>query len=398
LEVCCKNPHGKRKIIIMSNEFQENMPDTKARTKAEGAIDLVRNKSGIFVEAVRMTRMPMLVTDSTLPGNPIVFANEAFVQLCGYSVTEMLGQDPHFMNGKDTDEASIRKYEESISHGREEALEILQYHKDGTPFNAMLFSSVIKDDAGKVTNHFLSYLDITRRVQAEQEVALLIEELEVKVKDRTAELEKVVEELKKVDAERSTLVVEVNHRAKNSLGVASALLSLQARRQSDPAIKELFQQSQDRIAAMAKVHDMLSQSQSGNNIDLSKYVDELCNALRPIIDNESHITLGLNNNSLIMVNGDIAFSLGIAITELITNAVKYAFPKPKSGMLLVSTQKLDDNKIEVIVQDNGVGYKTMRENSLGLGLVRSLVNQIDGTLDIVNDGGVKVTIQFNGSR
>ena len=60
----------------------------------------VRQQGGMFVEAVRVTRMPMLVTDAKLPGNPIIFANRAFIELSGYSHNELLGQDPHFMNGR----------------------------------------------------------------------------------------------------------------------------------------------------------------------------------------------------------------------------------------------------------------------------------------------------------
>ena len=94
------------------NEFEENKADTPERTVAERHIEAVRQQGGLFVEAVRRTRMPMLVTDATLPGNPrIVFANGAFVELSGYSLDELLGQDPHFMNGEGTDPEAIRRYE-----------------------------------------------------------------------------------------------------------------------------------------------------------------------------------------------------------------------------------------------------------------------------------------------
>ena len=71
------------------------------------------------------------------------------------------------MNGAETDPASIRRYQAAIEAGRDETLEILQYRKDGTPFRAMLFASPLDDGQGRVTNHFLSYLDITRRYEAE---------------------------------------------------------------------------------------------------------------------------------------------------------------------------------------------------------------------------------------
>lgn len=78
------------------NQFKANLQDTTARALSEGHIEAVRQQGGFFVEAVRVTRMPMVVTDATLPGNPILFANEAFVHLSGYSFEELVGQDPHF--------------------------------------------------------------------------------------------------------------------------------------------------------------------------------------------------------------------------------------------------------------------------------------------------------------
>ncbi len=141
------------------NEFQENLADTAERTLAERHMEAVRQQGGMFVEAVRVTRMPMLVTDATLPGNPIIFVNRAFTDLSGYAEEELLGQDPHFMNGAETDPASIRQYEAAIEDSRDETLELLQYRKDGAPFRAMLFASPLDDGQGKVTNHFLSYLE-----------------------------------------------------------------------------------------------------------------------------------------------------------------------------------------------------------------------------------------------
>jgi PAS domain S-box-containing protein len=161
--------------------------------------------------------MPMMVTDATLPGNPIVFANSAFLELSGYTPDEVLGQDPHFMNGEKTDPEAIQRYETAIKEGRDETLEILQYRKDGTPFRAALFASPLSDGQGTVTNHFLSYLDITRRFEAEESLRVLTLELERRVEARTRELEATNGMLENLVAERERLMIEVNHRAKNSL-------------------------------------------------------------------------------------------------------------------------------------------------------------------------------------
>ena len=376
------------------NEFQENKADTPERTVAERHIEAVRQQGGLFVEAVRRTRMPMLVTDATLPGNPIVFANQSFVDLSGYSMDELLGQDPHFMNGAGTDPEAIRRYEVAILEERDETLEILQYRKDGTPFRAMLFASPVDDGQGTVTNHFLSYLDITRRYDAEEDLRALTLELEARVAARTRELEAVNTRLSALVTEREMLLVEVNHRAKNSLAIAASLLAIQGRRQRDPAVRALFEEAQDRLNAMARVHDLLSKSEKAQRVDVSVYVAVLCGALRPITENDDRIRLEAVMEDGILVDADTAVPLGIVLTELITNAVKYAFPAPRSGTILVQARRCQPGWIELVVRDDGIGMSSLRQGSLGYGLVRSLIQQIRGEIDVRSDAGLTVTISF----
>lgn len=376
------------------NNFQDNLADTVGRTLSERHIENVQQQGGIFVQAVRVTRMPMLVTDATLPSNPIVFANDAFVRLSGYGVDELVGQDPHFMNGDETDPEAIRRYQAAIKAGRDETLEILQYRKDGKPFRAMLFASPLDDGQGHVINHFLSYLDITRRYDAEEGLRALTQELEERVAARTRELESANDRLSKLVAEREMLMVEVNHRAKNSLAIAAALLGIQGRRHADQTVKTLFEETQDRLHAMARVHDLLSKSESSQQVDVATYVTDLCEALKSMTDYDDRIRLETRAEKGVLVHADTAVPLGIVLTEIITNAVKYAFPAPKSGTILAQARRREPGWIELVIQDDGVGMSHFREGSLGYGLVRSLVQQIRGEIDIRTDAGVTVTISF----
>ena len=374
------------------NEFQEELADTAARTRAERHIGAMREQGGVFVAAVRLTRMPMMVTDATLPGNPITFVNGAMEKLSGYSVDELLGQDPHFMNGPDTDPEAVRCYQTSMAEGRDENLEIVQYRKDGSAFRAMLFASPLDDGQGTVVNHFLSYLDITRRHEAEHELRALTADLERRVGERTAELEQANAHLREVAAEREMLLVEVNHRAKNSLAVACSLLELQARRQGDPAVKALFDEARDRLNAMAHVHDLLSRSESAQQIDLAVYVEALCDALRALTDSDGRVALRAEVEDGVMLSADTAFPLGIVLTELVTNALKYAFPAPRSGVIAVEAGRTPEGRVQVRVRDDGIGMAAPREGSLGYGLVRSLTRQMRAELDVGAEDGVSVTI------
>ncbi|HYF23273.1 MAG TPA: histidine kinase dimerization/phosphoacceptor domain -containing protein [Caulobacteraceae bacterium] len=380
------------------NHFREGVPDTAERTRSEKHIEDVRQRGGLFVDAVRLTRMPMLVTDATLPGNPVTFANKAFLELSGYSTEELLGQDPHFMNGPDTDPDAVRSYEAAMRAGRDVHLELVQYRKDRSPFHAMLFASPLDDGQGRVISHFLSYLDVSRRYEAEQDLKTLSEELEQRVAARTAELEAANARLTDLVAERDMLLMEVNHRAKNSLSVAAAMLSIQARRQAEPDVRALFEDARDRLNAMARVHDMLSKSEASQRVDLTRYLTDLCEALRTLTDTDGRVRVRTAGDADLFVDADIAFPLGIVVTELFTNAVKYAFPAPRTGEISTEARRTGPDMIQVTFRDDGVGMGAVREGSLGYGLIAALVRQIGGTYALAEGPGVAVSISFETRR
>ena len=376
------------------NNFEDGLVGTVDRDRAERHLEGVRLQGGVFVEAVRVTRMPMMVTDAILPGNPIIFANEALIGLSGYAIEELLGQDPHFMNGAGTDAGAIASYERSMAEGRDATLELVQYRKDGSPFHAMLFATPLSDGQGRVTNHFLSYLDITRQHEAEADLRVMTEQLEARVAARTLELEAANAALSRLVDEREMLVAEVNHRAKNSLAIAASLIGLQGRRQLDNNVKALFAETQERLVAMARVHALLSKSETLQLIDVSTYIRDLCEAHRPIADAGGQVRIDTDLEGGILVDPDTAVPLGIVLTELITNALKYAFPGSRPGRILAELRRRPGDMIEVIICDDGVGMAEARDGSLGYGIIRSLVRQIGGTLDIRSVDGLTVTIAF----
>ena len=183
-------------------------------------------------------------------------------------------------------------------------------------------------------------------------------------------------------------MVEVNHRAKNSLAIAASLLGIQGRRQSDRAVRVLFEEAHDRLNSMARVHDLLSRSESSQRVDVAIYVKDLCEALRPITENGNRIRLEAHVEEGILIEADVAVPLGITLTELITNAVKYAFPAPNSGTILVELCSNSAGTAELLVRDDGIGMLNVREGSLGYGLVRSLVQQIGGRIDTRSESGL----------
>lgn len=136
---------------------------------AENGMKAEIEDGGPFVTAVQSTRMPMVISDPTVPGNPIIFANDSFLALTGYEREEVLGQSYHFMMGADTDPDARAQIEAASDEGFSATYpEVLYYRKDGSTFWAIIFIGPVFDENHAVVQHFASFLDVTRRKQSER--------------------------------------------------------------------------------------------------------------------------------------------------------------------------------------------------------------------------------------
>jgi PAS domain S-box-containing protein len=126
------------------------------------------HKTDIFFAAVKTTRMPMIVTDPNQPDNPIVFCNEAFTFMTGYTEEEILGTNCRFLQGPETDREVVDQLRAAIAKREEIAVEILNYRKNGSTFWNALFVSPVYGDDGALLYFFGSQLDISRRREAEE--------------------------------------------------------------------------------------------------------------------------------------------------------------------------------------------------------------------------------------
>ena len=125
-------------------------------------------RGGVFFAAVKMTRMPMVVTDPNLPDNPIVFVNGAFLDLTGYDEEEIIGRNCRFLQGAQSDRETVGELRDAIANRQAASVELLNYKKDGTPFWNALFMGPIFDREGRLLYFFASQLDSTRRRTSEQ--------------------------------------------------------------------------------------------------------------------------------------------------------------------------------------------------------------------------------------
>ncbi len=210
------------------------------------------------------------------------------------------------------------------------------------------------------------------------------------------------EQIKASLKEKEVLLKEIHHRVKNNLQIISSLLNLQSAEIEDPKASQKFRESQDRVRAMALIHERLYQSSDLAKIDFSGYVRSLTgHLLRSYKVNANAIRLNLDVDSVPM-NLDVAIPCGLIINELVSNAFKYAFPQGEGGEIKVYFAENGDRKLKLIVQDNGIGFPENANpegsDSLGLKLVRSLTEQLGGAVNYRSQDGFVCDISIPNSK
>ena len=197
--------------------------------------------------------------------------------------------------------------------------------------------------------------------------------------------------------EKNILLQEVHHRVKNNMQIISSLLNLQTQYVEDEEAIDVLKESQNRVKSMAMIHEKLYQSEDLTNINFVNYIQSLVSNLfysYNIVDSKIKPVLKVENLSL---NIETAVPCGLIISELVSNSLKYAFPQDMNGEIFVSL-KFVDGKYEMIIQDNGIGMsKDIDFNNLetlGLLLVSSLIEQLDGEMTINRKKGTEYRIRF----
>lgn len=220
---------------------------------------------------------------------------------------------------------------------------------------------------------FLIIYNITERVLAEDKIKAALKEKEV-------------------------LLKEINHRVKNNMQIVSSLLSLQSQKLENAELKGLFIESQSRIRALALVHEKLYQSEDLAQIKVKDYFDGLVQPLvKTFRRGASNVNLMLDlDDSLIPV--DTIIPLGLIVNELVTNSLKYAFPDGRAGTITFSFKSDKSGKKLLEYSDDGVGvpkdFNYEKVTSLGLKLIQSLTKQVNGSLTIEREIGIKYKIEL----
>jgi two-component sensor histidine kinase len=212
--------------------------------------------------------------------------------------------------------------------------------------------------------------------------------------------DQALEAIKGALREKELFLREAHHRIKNNLQVIASLLSLQASYIPDPHIREMFTNSEERVRSMALIHEALYQLGNMGEIDFATYVRDLSGQLMQSYGIQSdRVALHLHiDNVLLDINK--AIPCGLILNELISNALKHAFPSGRTGEIHVELRTDATQKVTIVVRDTGIGIPSEMDfrqtETLGLQLISTLIEQLDGTIELDRSEGTAFTLTFTG--
>ena len=315
--------------------------------------------------------LPQTIFECNLEGN-ITFINQIGLKIFGYtqedldrglSVFQLVDTKDHLKVSEDA--------RRCLSMGTVSIEEYNALKKDGNYFPILEYSNSIKQD-GKVVGYRGVIVDLS-------------------------DIKTVENNLKASLNEKEILVREIHHRVKNNMQIISSLLNLQTKYVDDKEAVNILKESQNRVRSMAIIHEKLYHSKNLTKINFVDYIQSLVLNLfysYNIKETQIKATLKLEN---ICLNMETAVPCGLIISELISNSLKYAFPNDMNGEIIISLKSKKDN-YELCISDNGIGLpKDINFNNirtLGLLLVNTLTEQIDGEITIQRGHGTRYTIMF----
>ena len=252
----------------------------------------------------------------------------------------------------------------------------------------------VKNENGDIVGTLGLLQDITDRKQIEVKQR----ESEIKYRSLFEETKLAEQQITNSLKEKEILLKEIHHRVKNNMQVISSLLSLQSQFIQDDEALSLFKESQSRVKTMALIHEKLYQSNDLTKIKFDEYIHHLTNHLFDAYNEKQKSVKFIIKAQDISLAIDTAIPCGLVINELISNSLKHAFPDDREGEIYICMQSIENGLLKLVIQDNGIGLSPdidfRNTETLGLQLICTLTEQLDGHIELDRDNGTKFTIAF----
>ena len=323
------------------------------------------------------------VTIADMDGN-YISVNSAFCKMSGYSEAELLTKSVFDMKAENQPHQSFYESKEKFQGL---PIRVNLQRKDGSEYLTEIIGDVILIDNKELVIGTIR--DVTEKVNAEKEIETLNQNLELTVKKRTEELNKTLEL-------KDLLLKEVTHRVKNNLQVICSILNLQKRKVKSQESSVLLVDTVNRIHAMSLIHETLYKSKEIGEIKFGEYMESLLNHISSTFDTtQIEITTEIDDVAFSM---DVASCCGMIMMELMTNCLKYSFPEVKEPKIAIGMSVDRDGGCVLSVKDNGVGYPDidlLDGDTIGMQLILSLAEQLDGKINMTNEDGAKFELIFS---
>jgi len=202
--------------------------------------------------------------------------------------------------------------------------------------------------------------------------------------------------IKAKNNENELLLKEIHHRVKNNLEMVKSLIALQSAKLEDSSAKEAMIASQNRVQSMGIIHQKLYQGENLGSIEMRDYFVNLSEGILDSFDAEDRVKIECAMENL-ELDVDTAVPIGLIVNELLTNALKYAFPENSKGKIHISLSKTNNDILTLSVADNGIGKLANvvpKGTGFGSQLVHLLTQQLDGKMQEEQDHGTKLKFQF----
>lgn len=248
----------------------------------------------------------------------------------------------------------------------------------------------VQNDAGQVIGVLIRETDISIAVQKEKKYRLLARERE-DFNDTLLSLR-----LNPAQDESSAAMREIHHRVKNNLQMVASILNIQSRRAPTPQTRRIFEENTSRVLSIAAIHDILTNTDSGDEVALKPLIDKIRRNIQSICGERKPVTITVTGSDLV-VDSSQATSIALVVNELITNCLDSAFTGRESGQITIFLQE-GSRYHTITVEDDGVGFDPANRSGNGLGLdIVSLTvrDKLGGSVRIQSgSGGTKVLFDF----
>jgi two-component system, sensor histidine kinase PdtaS len=255
--------------------------------------------------------------------------------------------------------------------------EIELMREDGTCFHAQLESVAVEGEEGEGLRCRTVVWDITERKKAEDQIRASLKE-------------------------KKALLREIHHRVKNNLAVINSLLNLQAAYLSGKSPREVFEQIQARIRSMSAAHELLYEAESLACLKMNEYIGKLVDHLVVSWGSGGDRIRVRKEIEEISIGLQTAIPVGFLLTELVSNSLKHAFRDGRQGEVRIVFRRVAGERFELVVSDNGVGVPAdidfKNQQSMGLELIDTFVEQLEGDMSVSRHEGTEVRIAFKGDN